>query len=184
MPCPIQNVLILKPPHQVIGGDIRQAFSNVRVDRAKLAIAVRALGRTRPGYFNYRVANGEVKGVKMENLDAAADLICRKLGLMTLQNRDTVRNALKLLAFSEKSTAKLEDVSLDDGFKSIYGYVTGVQNSQGYFDIAYTVHQQEFTVEQASFSVEEVEAIQMHYLKHVALLYLKQENVIQSISYV
>ena len=185
-PChaPDPQCFNIKTTTQAFEGDIRQAFSNVRVDRPKLAIAVRALGRTRPGYFNYRVANGEVKGVKMENLDAAADLICQKLGLIDRQNRIDVRNTFKLLALSlDQTTSKSEEFSFDNGFKSKYGYVTGVQNSQGDFDIAYTVHQQEFTVEEMEFTVDEREAMR-HYLKHVALINLKQENIIQSISYV
>ena len=156
------------------------------MDRAKLEIAARALRWARPGVFNYRLANDEFKGGKMENLDAAADLICQKLGLIDRQNRIDVRNTFKLLALSlDQTTSKLEEFSFDNGFKSKYGYVTGVQNSQGDFDIAYTVHQQEFSGENMylRFNVEEVVAIKMH-LKHVALLNLKQDNVIQSINYV
>jgi len=167
-----------------IGGDIRQAFSNVRVDREKLVIASRALGRRGVIHnFNYSLANDVIKGVKKVHLDAAADLVCSKLDLID-RDCDSVRNSFKLLAFAERGTAKLEEVSLDDGgFKSIYGYITGGRNSQGDVDIAYTVHQQEFTVEEMEFTVDEEEAMR-HYLKHVALLNLKQENIIQSISYV
>ena len=155
------------------------------MDRAQLEIAARALRRLRPGDFNFRVVNDEFKGVKMENLDAAADLICQKLGLINRQNQDTVRNTLKLLALTlDQETSILEEFSFDNGFKSKYGYVTGVQNSQGDVDIAYTVHQQEFTVEDMEFTAEEMGAIKMHYFKHEVLLNLKQENIIQSISYV
>ena len=176
-----------KTTTQAIGGDIRQVFSNVRVDRAKLAIAVGALGRRGAFHnFNYSLANDVIEGVKMENLDAAADLVCSKLGLILNRDCDSVRSTFQSLAFAEKSTAKLEDFSFGefDGFKSIYGYVTGVQNSQGDVDIAYTVHQQEFSVEDMEFTTEEIEAIKMHYLKHKVLLNLKHENIIQSISYV
>ena len=176
----------IKTTTQAIGGDIRQAFSNVRVDREKLVIAARALGRRGVIHnFNYSLANDVIKGVKKVHLDAAADLVCSKLDLIA-RDCDSVRSTFKLLAFSEGGTAKLEELSLDDGgFKSKYGYVTGVQNSQGDVDIAYTVHQQEFSGENMylRFNVEEVVAIKMH-LKHVALLNLKQDNVIQSINYV
>jgi len=168
-----------------IGRDHREAFSRVRVDRAGLAIAVRALGRA-SGFknFNYSLVNDVLEGVKEENLDAAADLVCQKLGLINRRDCDSVRNTFKILAFADNGDSKLEEFSLDQGeFKSIYGFITGVRNSQGDVDIAYTVHQQEFTVEEMEFTVDEEEAMR-HYLKHVALLNLKQENIIQSISYV
>ena len=170
----------------MIGGDIRQAFSNVHVDRAQLAIAARALGRA-SGFknFNYSLVNDVLKGVKKENIDAAADLVCLKLGLILNRDCDSVRNSFKMLAFVDNGDSKLEEFSLDQGeFKSIYGFITGVRNSQGDVDIAYTVHQQVLAVEDMEFTAEEKNAIKYHYLKHEALLNLKQENIIQSISYV
>ena len=175
-----------KTTTQAIGGDHREAFSRVRVDRARLAIAVRALGRA-SGFknFNYSLVNDVLEGVKEENLDAAADLVCQKLGLINRRDCDSVRNSFMILAFVDNGDSKLEEFSLDQGeFKSIYGFITGVRNSQGDVDIAYTVHQQEFAVEDMEFTAEEMEAIKMHYFRHVALLNLKQENIIHFISYV
>jgi len=165
-----------------IGRDHRQTFAAVRVDRAEVAIAVRALERRGAFHnFNYSLAHDVLQGVKKVHLDAAADLVCSKLDLID-RDCDSVRNSFKILAFVDFS--KLEEFSLDQGeFKSIFGFITGVRNSQGDVDIAYTVHQQEFTVEEMEFTVDEEEAMR-HYLKHVALLNLKQENIIQSISYV
>ena len=135
--------------------------------------------------FNYSLANDVIEGVKKEYLDAAADLVCQKLGLINRRDCDSVRNSFKVMAFVDSGDAKLEDFSLDQGeFKSIYGFITGVRNSQGDVDIAYTVHQQEFAVEDMEFTAEEKYAIKYHYLKLEALLNLKQENIIQSISYV
>ena len=55
----------IKTTTQAIGGDIRQAFSNVRVDREKLVIASRALGRRAVFHnFNYSLANDVIEGVK------------------------------------------------------------------------------------------------------------------------
>ena len=82
MPDPKSFKTDTKTTTQAFGRDIRNAFCDVRVDRAKLEIAARALRWARPGVFNYRLANDEFKGVKMENIDAAADLICQKLGLI------------------------------------------------------------------------------------------------------
>jgi len=166
-----------------IGGDHREAFSRVRVDRAKLAIASRALERT-SGFknLNYSLVNDVLEGVKEENLDTAADLVCLKLGWI---NRDCVkiRNNFKAMAVAKKTTAAFEVEVVVNELKSIYGYMTGVRNSQGDVDIAYTIHEQEFAVENMEFSRGEMGAMKMH-LKHDFLLNLKQENIIHSISYV
>ena len=155
------------------------------MDRAGLAIAVRALGRA-SGFknFNYSLVNDVLEGVKEKNLDAAADLVCQKLGLINRRDCDSVRNSFMILAFVDNGDSKLEEFSLDQGeFKSIYGFITGVRNSQGDVDIAYTIHEQEFAVENMEFSRGEMGAMKMH-LKHDFLLNLKQENIIHSISYV
>ena len=172
----------IKTTTQAIGGDIRQAFSNVRVDRAMLAIAARALGRA-SGFknLNYSLVNDVLKGVKEENIDAAADLLCLKLGWICDMK---IRNNFKAMAVAKKTTAAFEVEVVVNELKSIYGYMTGVRNSQGDVDITYTVHQQEFAVEDMEFTAEEKYAIKYQYLKHEALLNLKQENIIQSISYV
>merc|ERR1719331_2283140 len=90
----------------------REAFSGVRVDRAKLAIAARALGRA-SGFknFNYSLVNDVLEGVKEENLDAAADLVCQKLGLINRRDCDSVRNSFKTLAFVDNGDSKLEEFS-------------------------------------------------------------------------
>jgi len=165
--------------------NIRQQFASVRVDRARLAIANQALRRVKAHDFKYWLAIDELKGVKRENIAALADIVCSKLGFRH-DHCDSVRSTFEALSFAEKSHAKLEELSLSsDGFESIYGLVLGAENSQGDVDIDYAIYQQVFSVSSPSgFTVEEMEAIKNHYSKYEALLALKQENFIASISYV
>ena len=231
---------------------IGQKFAAVRVDRAKLAVAVGALGRANANNFKNRLVNDQLKGVKRENLEGVANFVCSKLTLTDPAHCTKVKNAFKLAILAGSSETKMEEFSFDeDGFKFVYGFILTVKNSQGDVDIVYTIHQQEFrlsTSEEASeesseessvesthstptrstrparstrpstttrstrparstrpstttrstgpfrptmstpydpgFTVEEMEAIKGHYSKYEALLKLKQENVIGSISYV
>jgi len=202
------------------------------VDRAKLAIAVGALGRANANNFKNSLVNDQLSGVKRENLEGVANFVCSKLGLKDPAHCTNVKNAFQLMGLSDKGDAKLEEVSLNGaGFNSLYGYISGVRNSRGEVDIGFTIHHQEFklsatptapstlstpysstrsprptrpstrpsttyrstrpwtpttstTVEDPGFTVEETEAIRRHYSKYEALRTLKQENVIESISYV
>lgn len=238
---------------QTMERKIGQKFAAVRVDRAKLAVAVGALGRANANNFKNRLVNDQLKGVKRENLEGVANFVCSKLSLTDPAHCTKVmKNALRQGILAASSETKMEEFSFDeDGFKFVYGFIMTVKNSQGDVDIVYTIHQQEFrlsTSEEASeesseessvesthstptrstrparstrpstttrstrparstrpsittrstgpfrpttstlydpgFTVEEMEAIKEHYSKYEALLKLKQENVIESISYV
>merc|ERR1719500_1021071 len=199
---------------------IGQNFAAVRVDRAKVGVAVGALGRANAHNFKNRLVNDQLKGVKGENLEGVAKFICSKLTL-TPAHCTKVKNSFKMASLAGSSEAKMEEFSFEDGFKFVHGYIMTKQTSQGDVDVVYTIHQQELRLSASGetshstptrstrpfrttrpsnttrvfrpttatpfdpgFTAEEMEAIEMHYSKYEALLRLKQENVIQSISFV
>jgi len=216
---------------QTMERKIGQNFAAVRVDRAKVGVAVAALGRANAHNFKNRLVNDQLKGVKGENLEDVAKFICSKLTL-TPAHCTKVKNSFKMASLAGSSEAKMEEFSFEDGFKFVYGYIMTVKNSRGDVDVVYTIHQQELRLSASGetsgesseesvetthstptrstrpfrttrpsnttrvfrpttatpfdpgFTAEEMEAIKMHYSKYEALLRLKQENVIQSISFV
>jgi len=216
---------------QTMERKIKQNFAAVRVDRAKVGVAVAALGRANAHNFKNRLVNDQLKGVKEENLEGVAKFICSKLTL-TPAHCTKVKNSFKMASLAGSSEAKMEEFSFEDGFKFVYGYIMTVKNSRGDVDVVYTIHQQELRLSASGetsgesseesvetthstptrstrpfrttrpsnttrvfrpttatpfdpgFTAEEMEAIKMHYSKYEALLRLKQENVIQSISFV
>jgi len=216
---------------QTMERKIGQNFAAVRVDRAKVGVAVAALGRANAHNFKNRLVNDQLKGVKGENLEDVAKFICSKLTL-TPAHCTKVKNSFKMASLAGSSEAKMEEFSFEDGFKFVYGYIMTVKNSRGDVDVVYTIHQQELRLSASGetsgesseesvetthstptrstrpfrttrpsnttrvfrpttatpfdpgFTAEEMEAIKMHYSKYEALLRLKQENVIESISFV
>jgi len=238
---------------QTLENKIGQKFAAVKVDRAKLAIAVGALGMSNAYNFKNNLVNDQLSGVKRENLESVGNFVCLKLGLMDHVRKDLVRyllahcrsvkTAFQMMGLSDESEAKLEEVSAQIGFQSLYGFISGVRNSQGDVDIVYAIthHTQSPTTshprpptttspprstspltptrsttpsattrstrpstttrsyrssttdrsftrpdlhQTRPFTIEEWEAILVHYSKYEALRMLKQENVIDSISYV
>merc|ERR1719436_611660 len=114
-------------------------------------------------------------------------MVCSKLGppaFTSYDHCDQLIGTIELLGFATRGEAKLEEISFDvDRFYSLYGYVTGAENSvdRNSVDIVYAIHHLEFSVRSnSSFSVEEIQAIKDHYSKHQALIALKQEAFIDS----
>jgi len=197
---------------QTMERNIGQKFAAVRVDRAKVGVAVGALGRANAHNFKNRLVNDQLKGVKGENLEDVAKYICSKLTL-TPAHCTKVKNSFKMASLAGSSEAKMEEFSFEDGFKFVYGYIMTVKNSRGDVDVVYTIHQQELRLSASGesseesvetthstptrstrpttatpfnpgFTSEQMEAIRSHYSKYEALLRLKQENVIESINFV
>jgi len=197
---------------QTMERKIGQNFAAVRVDRAKVGVAVAALGRANAHNFKNRLVNDQLKGVKGENLEGVAKYICSKLTL-TPAHCTKVKNSFKMASLAGSSEAKMEEFSFEDGFKFVYGYIMTVKNSRGDVDVVYTIHQQELRLSASGesseesvetthstptrstrpttatpfnpgFTSEQMEAIRSHYSKYEALLRLKQENVIESINFV
>ena len=204
---------------------IGQKFSSVQVDRAKLAIAVGALGRANAQNFENSLVNDQLSGVKRENLEGVANFVCLKLGLKDPRRCRQIKDTFQGVGLADESNVEMEEFSLDvynDEFVSLYGIVLGVQNSEGDVDISYTFHHQEFRLsptpisprsttpstrtgstrssastrsttpstttrsnmwDASGFTVTELAAIE-HYSYYEALRTFKQENVIESISFV
>ena len=125
---------------QTMERKIGQNFAAVRVDRAKVGVAVAALGRANAHNFKNRLVNDQLKGVKGENFEGVAKFICSKL---TLKDCTKVKNAFKLAILVDSSETKIEEFSFDRTGWGVYGFIMTKRNSQGDVDIVYTIHQQE-----------------------------------------
>jgi len=126
---------------QTMERKIGQNFAAVRVDRAKVGVAVAALGRANAHNFKNRLVNDQLKGVKGENLEGVAKFICSKL---TLTDCSKVKNGFKLAILADSSETKIEEFSFDRTGWGVYGFIMTKRNSLGDVDIVYTIHQQEF----------------------------------------
>ena len=136
-----------KQVFRTMESQIGQKFSSVQVDRAKLAIAVGALGRANAQNFENSLVNDQLSGVKRENLEGVANFVCLKLGLKDPRRCRQIKDTFQGVGLADESNVEMEEFSLDvynDEFVSLYGIVLGVQNSEGDVDISYTFHHQEF----------------------------------------
>jgi len=196
---------------QTMERNIGQKFAAVRVDRTKVGIAVAALGRANAHNFKNRLVNDQLKGVKGENLEDVAKFICSKLTL-TPAHCTKVKDGFKFATLAD-SEVKVEEFSDADGLTFVYGWILTKRNNRGDVDVVYTIHQQELRLSASGesseesvetthstptrstrpttatpfnpgFTSEQMEAIRSHYSKSLALLRLKQENVIESINFV
>ena len=209
---------------------IGQKFAAVQVDRAKLAIAVSALGKAleranaKGNNIENNLVNDQLSGVKRENLEGIANFVCLKLGLKDPALCRRVKDAFQMTRLADEMEVPIREFSTNvDGFESLYGVMLGVRNKyEGTVDIGYTLHRHEFklsstpisprsttpsthtgstrssastrsttpstttrsnTWDNSGFTVTDLEAIE-HYSYYEALRTFKQENVIESISFV
>ena len=165
---------------------IEEKFAAVTVEKKSLDLAVDALKKAKADSFKYSLVHDQLEGVKRENAVPVGNIVCDKLSLEDPEHTKKVKNTFQLFQFSTDQKAKLEELSLDvNEFKSIYGFIIGIEDEEGDLDIGYTIYQLEFELKDApEFTVDEMEAIKRHYMKNEALLTLKQENVIKSINYI
>jgi len=126
---------------QTMERNIGQKFAAVRVDRAKVGIAVAALGRANAHNFKNRLVNDKLKGVKGENLEDVAKFICSKLTL-TPAHCTKVKDGFKFATLAD-SEVKVEEFSDADGLTFVYGWILTKRNNRGDVDVVYTIHQQE-----------------------------------------
>ena len=142
-----------KQVFRTMENQIGQKFAAVQVDRAKLAIAVSALGKAleranaKGNNFENNLVNDQLSGVKRENLEGIANFVCLKLGLKDPRRCRQIKDTFQGVGLADESNVEMEEFSLDvynEEFVSLYGIMLGVQNSEGDVDISYTFHHQEF----------------------------------------
>merc|ERR1712130_68019 len=103
---------------RTIENQIGEMFAAEQVDRAKLGIAVGALGRANAYNFKNRLVNDQLSGVKMENLEGVGKFVCSKLGLKDPAICTKIKSAFLMIHPEPEVGAllggnELEEYSLD-----------------------------------------------------------------------
>ena len=165
---------------------LAKQFSAITVNKAEVKKAESALKKVNVTNYEEGMVHDITTGLEKKDLDRFCNLLVKSLRL-TEEKGEELKDNLMMLEFVKSKQAAVDTVKLDlEGYSSVYGFIAGVPEKDGGVTVVYAFYKLVFSLPEGKvefFDAAEVDAIKNHYCKNKALMTLKQENVIQSISY-
>jgi len=194
--------LRLQVTRQVMDGFARMQISKKELDTANAAMQ----SVMRLDTWKENTIKDITYGVREENLEKYAGILVRKLGITKPGQIDKIKAFFEGLQLSKHGLQKDDDVDLEvDEYKSVYGFLVGVRDANGWFCVGYALHSLEFKLSKkekitfwckplglgekrkevtVKFTVDQIAAIKRTYGRYSVLTNLVRDGDIKKINYI
>ena len=175
--------VVIQTSFEIVKALLTQKFSTVQISKAEVAKAQRIM-KANVSSWKESMVNSVTSGVDPNYLDEFAELLLESLQLTDENHKIKIRKTVEIMKFSKKHQGDILEVSFEvTKFRSVYGFLAAMKDTDDTVTFAYAFHSLNFDVELNSLSAEEIITIKNNFGKFQALETLRREGVIKSINY-